>query len=557
MNERAAHRMAVRACALAAATAMALATASLAFAQQFPREPVSDLRGVPTRDGGESRQADVARDTETETGLQRRRYTPTSQGALPDDGGDDPLADPTQRATFSDDILAPATPTSAANGRERRAAAGARRESRSQPAGGGVDELTTGTARTGSVDGFEDDRIVRADAENPRDGAIDGRPVTPEENPYAPLGIRAGTFVFTPTLEQGIGWTSNAQSSPGGSQASFSETRLRLNAVSDWSRHQATVTADGLYRKSLSGAPIEDIEGGISGELRLDLADTLTVTATGGYRVRPEATSSPVIITNVAKRPLRQTIDAGLALAKDIGRARVTVSGAAARDMFGPARLDDNSLVSQSDRDATLYTGRVRAGYELSPALRPFVEAEIGRRQYDRTVDSGGYRRSSNRYALRGGIEFDISEKLRGELAAGWLTERPDDPALAPVSGATVSGNLAWSPVRGTTVELNASTDVETTTAAGETGSLLYSGSLALSRELRSNLTGRALVGMDFRDYGGGGNDIVLRGEASLTWWLNRNLGVTGRLRHETQKSTLPGRNYDASSAFLGMTFQR
>lgn len=534
-----------------------LATAPLALAQQFPREPVSDLRGMPARAGGEERRSDpfaspgAARDAETETGLQRRRYTPVSEGALPDDGS----ADPTQRTTFADDVLAPARP--AAAGRERRADPDTQRATGSQPVARVDDQLTTGTARTGTVDGFEDDRITRAEAENPRDGAIDGRPVTPEENPYAPLGIRAGTFVFTPTLEQGIGWTSNAQSSPGGSQASFSETRLRLNAVSDWSRHQATVTAYGLYRKSLSGAPIEDVEGGISGELRLDLADTLTVTANGGYRIRPEAASSPVIITNVAKRPLRQTLDAGLALAKDIGRARVTVGGTATRDTFGPARLDDNSLVSQSDRDATLYTGRVRAGYELSPALRPFIEGEIGRRQHDREVDSGGYRRSSNRYALRGGIELDLGEKLRGEVAAGWLVERPDDPALAPVSGATISGNLAWSPVRGTTVELDASTEVESTTTPGETGSLLYSGSLAVSRELRSNLTGRALVGLDFRDYAGGGNDVVLRGEASLTWWLNRNLGVTGRLRHESQRSTLPDRTYDASSVFLGMTFQR
>lgn len=554
----------MRTCALAAATAMSLATTCGAFAQQFPREPLPELRGMAAaaseRDTNRTAVQDATsadREQEADSGLQRPRYSPISEGALPGDEAEDPLADPNRQSTFADDILAPTGQASGRAARQQPAQAASERAPGAQPAPSTDDELTTGTVRASAVDGYDDQRMIRAEGQNQRSAAIDGRPFVPEENPYAPLGLRVGTFVFTPTLEQGIGWTSNAQSSPGGSGALFSETALRLNAVSDWSRHQATVNADGLYRKSLSGAPIEDIEGGISGELRLDLVDTLTATATGGYRIRPEAASSPVIISNVAKRPLRQTIDAGLALAKDFGRASVAVSGNVTRDVYGAARLDDNSLLPQSDRDATLYTGRVRAGYALSPALRPFVEGEIGRRQYDTKMDSAGYYRSTNRYALRGGVELDLGDKLRGELAAGWLTERPDDPDLSPVSGVTVSGNLAWSPVRGTTVELNASTDVESTTTPGETGSLLYAGSVAVSRELRSNLTGRALVGVDFRDYGSGGNDVVLRGEASLTWWLNRNLGMTGRLRHEAQKSTLPDRTYNASSVFMGVTLQR
>ena len=94
-------------------------------------------------------------------------------------------------------------------------------------------------------------------------------------------------------------------------------------------------------------------------------------------------------------------------------------------------------------------------------------------------------------------------------------------------------------------------------TTPGSSGSLLYSGSLALDRELRSDLTGRALVGLDVRDYTDGGRDTVLRGEASMTWWMSRYLGATGRVRHELQRSTLAGRDYDATSVYLGLTFQR
>ena len=62
---------------------------------------------------------------------------------------------------------------------------------------------------------------------------------------------------------------------------------------------------------------------------------------------------------------------------------------------------------------------------------------------------------------------------------------------------------------------------------------------------------------MDWRDYSGGDHDLVLRGEANLTWWLNRYAGITTRARHEKQTSTLAGRDYDATSFWLGMTLQR
>jgi hypothetical protein len=234
------------------------------------------------------------------------------------------------------------------------------------------------------------------------------------------------------------------------------------------------------------------------------------------------------------------------------------VSGDVERNVYGDAELADGTILSQDDRDSTLATVSLRAGYEISPALRPFVELEAGRRLYDERLDDSGYARSADRYAARAGVELDLSEKLRGEFSAGWLSERPDDSRLDAISGLTLEGNMAWSPVRGTIVELSGSTAVEGTTTAGDTGSLLYSASLALRRELRSNLTGVALVGADWRDYAGSGDsDLVLRGEAGLTWWMNRYAGLTGRVRHEIQQSTLPDRDYEETSIYLGLTLQR
>jgi hypothetical protein len=396
-----------------------------------------------------------------------------------------------------------------------------------------------------------------AGLDNQRVAAIEARPRAPDDDPYAPIGIRAGTFVLRPQLEQGIGWTSNAGNAPGGRASVFSETALRLDAQSDWSRHRAAFTADGSYRKSLSGDRIDEIDGGVTGRIDFDLAHELAAFVAAGYRADPESASTPGAIAGAVEQPLRHTLDASAGLSKDAGPLRFALTGALARETFDDAELTDGTVVSQRDRDSTLATATLRAGYAISPALAPFVEAEIGRRIYDETLDSGGYARSADRYALRGGVAFDFGEKLNGEIAAGWLTERPDDSRLDDVSGLSLIGNVAWSPVRGTTLRLTAGTTVETAAAPGEAGSLLYTGNLALERQLRANLTGRAVAGLDWRDYAGGGHDLVMRGEASLTWWMNRYAGITARASHEVQESSLPGRDWDATRVWLGMTLQR
>lgn len=398
---------------------------------------------------------------------------------------------------------------------------------------------------------------ARIGVDNQRVGAVERRAAPAESDPFAPLGIRAGAFLLRPQLEQGIGWTSNSANATGGRPSTFSETRLRLDAESDWSRHRASFSVDGSYRRSLSGERIDEVEGGAAGRIDFDLAGELAAFVAGGYRVDPESASTPGAVTAAVEQPLRHTFDASAGVSKDAGPLRFGLTGALIRQTFDDAELADGSTVSQRDRDSTLAMARLRAGYAVSPALAPFVEAEIGRRLHDRERDAAGYARSADHYALRAGVALDLGEKLNGEVAAGWLTERPDDPRLSDISGLSLAANLRWSPVRGTVVALTAATAVEGATAPGDSGSLLHSGSVSVERDLRANLTGRAAAGLDWRDYSGGGHDIVMRGEADLTWWMNRNAGITARARHEVQESTRPGRDWDATSVWLGMTLRR
>jgi len=516
-------------------------------------------------------------------------YQPASPGAIPDDdqaaGATNSIFDQPQA---TDDPLAgttaPAKPRRPSTAKQR--AQDAKADSKSNTkvadkkkakkkngettdgtttaattgAGSQTDATTTGDDEGGNRRAVTIDSVDRQklDPGQERTGSIDGQKVKPEDDPFAAPGVKIGTFLFRPTLEQGFTATSNADSSSTGKSAVLSETALRFTATSDWRENSASITGYGLFRNTVSGEKINDAQGRIDGQLNVDLDNELRAIAKLGYEAAPESASSPDAIAGVNQQPLRQTVDGSLGIEKDVGKMRYTLTGAVSHDFYGDAELTDGTTLSQKDQDNTLYTATLRTGYQISPALTPFTEVELGRRVYDLRLDTDGFDRASKRVGARAGLELDMGDKLSGEFSAGWLREALDDSRLPAIAGPSVNADLKWSPERGTTIGLTGKTEVETTTTAGQSGDILYSGRLTGERQIRANLTANAALGLDWRDYTGiDGHDRILSAEAGLTWWLNRYAGLTTRARTEKLTSNLPGRDYVANSVYLGLKVQR
>lgn len=515
-------------------------------------------------------------------------YQPESPGAVPDDDQTaDAAASIFDQPQATDDPFAdnqtPARPRRPSTARQRTADANTKSDTKvadkkkAKKKPGQTADSTVSTASTAAPTGDKADpaatgddgtnrRAVTIDSVDrqkldpgaERTGSIEGQKAKPEDDPFAAPGIKVGTFVFRPTLEQGFTATSNADASSGGRPAVLSETALRFSATSDWRENSAVIDGYGLFRNTLSGQKINDARGRIEGQLNVDLDHELRAIAKLGYEAVPESASSPDAIAGVTSQPLRQTVDGSLGIEKDVGKMRYTLTGAVTHDFYGDAKLSDGTVLSQKDRDATLYSATLRTGYQVSPAITPFAEVEAGRRVYDLRVDSNGFARSSTRLGARAGLELDMDEKLSGEFSVGWLREAIDDDRLPANAGPYVNADLKWSPERGTIIGLTGRTTIESTTTAGLSGDVLYSGRLTGERQVRANLTANSSLGLDWRDYtGSDGHDLILSAEAGLTWWLNRYAGLTTRVRTEKLTSNLAGRDYVANSVYLGLKVQR
>jgi hypothetical protein len=557
--------------ALLAGTAVAMLARPVPLAAQDLglRGEIAESGAVtsPSNDGLTTGAISPAPPDSTQSATTAPAYQPISPGAIPDQ----PDAAASDAADYNQGSLSDAstdgfadTPRTAPATTPRQPADDADATTATVPQSAAAAAAGADDPADAAADANRRVRTVDADDRQPLDpradrtGAIEGSAPAPDDDPFAPVGIPVGSFTLRPSIEEGITATSNADSSVGGKSAVLSETTLRVNATANWALNSATIDAYGTFRKSLSGQRVSEGRGRVDGTLNLDLDNDWRAIARLAYEAGPESASSPVIIQNTTSEPLHQIIDGSLGIEKNVGKARLGLTGAVQRQLYGDADLEGGGVLSQKDRNTTLYSATLRGGYEISPALTPFVETEIGRRVYDEKEDASGYERSANRLGIRAGTELDLGEKLNGEVSAGWIREALDDDRLASISGASIDADLKWSPQRGTIVGLNGSTTVEGTTTPGESGSILYSGRLSLEREIRADLTAEAALGADWRNYSGSdGHDQILSAEAGLTWWLNRYAGITTRARYEKQTSNLPDRDYDTASVFLGLKVQR
>ncbi len=386
---------------------------------------------------------------------------------------------------------------------------------------------------TGAI--LDEDMIRLNTREAPLDERLPAR--KPEPNPATEEtpGIRIGTFVLRPTVTQSI--NTETQKDPGVKQTrAFLETDLHATLTSDWALRQLTVTTDGAWQKNVSGEGEEQPDFKINGDLRLDLPEDTTAHIIGGYHFYREDTDDPNALQDADRQSDVQEFSAGASIERDFGILRGSTGIDLSRAIYSDATLSDGTRVSLSDRNETSGTIRGRIGYELSPALIPFIEANVGKTVYDERVDSAGYRRSGDSYGAKIGVELDMGEKLRGEVGVGYETATFDDPRLSDIDAAVVDAQLLWSPLRGTDVSIGVLTSINPSTTAGESGYVSHALTTGVTHQLRDNLTGTVLGGITYRDYPSDSptsDETVYTTSAGLTWNINRYLDLTSTIGYE------------------------
>lgn len=382
------------------------------------------------------------------------------------------------------------------------------------------------------------------------------RPGAPSD-PFAAIGFRLGSFVIRPAIEIGVGATDNADGSSAKTAVVGLVIAPEINIRSADDRHEieADFRAEGIFYDK---DEFDERTAQARLRARYDLTSRTSVAAEAGYSFYLEDFSDPETPDDAAERPSVQSLDATLGVEQRFGRFSTRVSGFADRTVHEDVALAGGGTAARDELDNTEYGMRVRTGYRAGGTLSPFAEVAVGRRDFDREADDGGFERSSLWGELVGGIVIDRGSKLSGELSLGYRREDLEDGRLEDIEVLLANAALLWSPRRLTEVRFDLTTETTVTNVPEVSGTVLYSGTLAVARSLTPRIRVEGGAGLDYeRPIGDDWRDLTFTGFARASYAFSRTTSLQARYIYERTESTEPDGDSDAHEISLRVRIQR
>lgn len=380
-----------------------------------------------------------------------------------------------------------------------------------------------------------------------------------EEDPYAPLGIRLGSITLRPSVTNSVGYDTNPQrtSASDTKGSGFSRHEGELAIQSDWNVHELKGKIGGGYldffRNKDASRP--DADGSL--DLRLDATRDTRILLESRLKLDTQRPGSPDLTANVTGRPQIFQYGGSAGVTHDINRLQLTLRGSVDRSDYEDAHLSNGAMLSQKDRNLTQYGLRLRAAYEVTPGIKPFVQAEIDQRDFDEKSDSSGYMRSSKGITGRVGSTFEISRQLTGEISGGYQDRKYDDTRLKNLRGFVGDASILWSPTPLTTVTLRGTAELGDTTIAGSSGTTVRRATLEVAHALRRNLTLTGFTNFSRTEYDGQGlREDFMNVGARLEYKLTRTFAIRASFTHERLNSTAQGSDYTANVSQVGLRVQ-
>jgi hypothetical protein len=405
-------------------------------------------------------------------------------------------------------------------------------------------------------------------------GTVAGQPprkrLKLDDDPFGAVGDYAGGFLVKSAVELSGGYDSN----PG---RTFEPHGLpsyvvapEFLAVSDWERHALVADLRGSFTGyagdlplTIDGAPNSaptDVDrpsfnGHIDG--RLDVSHDLHLTAQTRLLVATDNPGSPNIQAGLARYPIYTTLGGTFGFDQNFNRLDVAAGATIDRTSYQQSKLTDGTMSSNDDRDFNQYGGVGRISYELTPGVKPFVEAEGDSRVHDLQFDRNGFQRDSTGGYAKAGTSFEFTRILTGEISIGYAARNYVDPRLDRLQGFLTTASLIWNATPLTSAKFYSDTQIAETTLPGTSGVLVHTYTFEVDHDFRRWLSGVGKFTYGTYDYQGDNrNDQTYSIEGDLIYKLTRDFWIKGTLRHDTLASNVPQAGSNATVVMLGVRLQ-
>jgi hypothetical protein len=405
-------------------------------------------------------------------------------------------------------------------------------------------------------------------------GNVDGQPprrrLKIDDDPFGPVGDYAGSFLIKSAVELRGGYDTNPGRLPVAIGDPLWVIAPEFLAVSDWERHALVADLRGSYTGyghslppivdgEISPAPTDinrpDFLGHIDG--RLDVSEDTRLTSQLRLRVATDNPGSPNVQAGLARYPDYATFGSTVGVDQKFNRLDIAGGATFDRTVYQNSTLTDGTIASNADRAFNQYGGVGRVSYELTPAVKPFVEFEGDSRFHDQYIDNSGYARNSNGGYAKAGTSFEFSRLLTGEISFGFAARNYVDPRLGQLSGFLSASSLTWTATPLTTAKFYSTTSIDETVVPGVSGVLTHTYTFEVDHDFRRWLAAIGKFTYGTYDYQGDGRfDRTYSLEGDLVYKLTRYFWIKATLQRNLLNSNVAGASSASTVAMLGVRLQ-
>ncbi|OZB58802.1 MAG: hypothetical protein B7X39_14905 [Lysobacterales bacterium 14-68-21] len=382
-----------------------------------------------------------------------------------------------------------------------------------------------------------------------------GRPPVGTSAPTTPAGTGVDSaWKVIPELSTGITYDSNVYATPNQPQGDALLTvspSLRVQKQADG--HSFALTASGTETRYRHYASEN------STDYRIDATGRQRLNAYGelfgglGYGRAHEDRTSPDDV--LGKRPtVFNDASAHVGLTQRWSPVWLTVGATFDHLIFSNATNASGQVIDNADRSRNVVGIGLRLGYGISPHLDLFTQGTYDERNYLRKVDDYGYRRDSQGGSWVVGLSTRDTPNVRGELYAGWLSQRYVDPRLAKVSAPTVGASLLWRMSPLTTLDASIDRSAQETTLPGASAYVDTNVGLHINRDVSERVSAHAGVDVTRSDFRGlGRRDDLYIGSFGVSYRLHRRWLIDASYRLLQRHSNAPDAEYYRNEIYLGV----
>jgi len=386
-----------------------------------------------------------------------------------------------------------------------------------------------------------------------------------EARPYDPIGVGIGSLRLSPFVEVSGGHDDNPNRlarTANPKPATLLRGDAGFTLRSDWSTHDLQADVRVGYSEYFSQPEANRPDGAGTLAARYDVTRDTSMELRGRFLLDTQRPGAPALYSGlpnvtVKNRPIAFLTGVQVGPTQKFGRLEVSLRGALDRAIYENAQYSDGSTLDLARTNYTQYGGVGRVAYEVSPDLKPFMEATLDTRRHDSATDPYDYRRDSHGYTARGGAELRFSELVHGEASGGYGERYYADVRLPRLRGPLVDAALIYTPTPLTTVTLRGGTTLNETTVTGAAGALSRTVSLTVAHDLMRNLTVSATGGYLNNQYQGANiREEGYSAGVKLEYRITRSITMKASYTHDWLRSTSNGADYTTNVVLVGMRLQ-